>query len=94
MFASTSYCTVARPAHCEALSGDVPFRSGFRGEQKMSSAGFMCGGDCAALKSNVSPKPTAARTKSSGLDISAILAERPLEALVSSLTIPLVPCAC
>jgi glucose-1-phosphate adenylyltransferase len=86
MFASTSYCTVAKPAHCEALSGDVPFRSGFKGEQKMSSAGFMCGGDCVALKFNVSPKLTAVRTKTSGLDVSAILAERPLETLIEKTT--------
>jgi hypothetical protein len=84
MFASTSYCTVAnRPARFshEALP------SGFKGEKSLSSAGLK--GDSLALKANVCPKPSPARTKSSTLEVSAILADRPIETLVRTPRLPL-----
>lgn len=82
MFASTSYCaTGSRPANVsrEALA------SGFKGETSLASAGFK--GDSLALKANVCPRPAAARPKSSIVEVSAVLAERPTDALViTSLT--------
>lgn len=80
MFASTSCCTVASGV---ARFGQEALPSGFKGEMNLSSAGFK--GDNLALKANVCPKPTAVRTKSSTLEVSAILADRPVETLVFTL---------
>lgn len=70
MFASTSYCSVARPS---SFKGDAT---------NLSSAAFTA--DSLALKANVCRKPTRSRSKSlwSRVDISAVLAERPVETLV------------
>lgn len=62
--------------------------SGFKGDSKnLSSSGFLS--DSLVLKANVCPKPTHSRSKStSTLDVSAVLAERPVETLVNAPCMP------
>ncbi|KAG0569299.1 hypothetical protein KC19_6G081300 [Ceratodon purpureus] len=85
MFASTSYCTLARPVQNRFEAPEASsMRSSFKGERtSLSSSSFMA--NISALKTNVCPKP-ARTTKTAPLEVSAVLAERPMETLQGQAT--------